>query len=101
MSNHVDGDALVLDGNAIAGLLADVFGGAEVTASARGCGSCGQRHAIGQHRLYQGAGFVLRCPGCDDVALTVVDGDGFREVRLAGSWSVRVPGPAAAPVPTG
>ncbi|WCB96233.1 hypothetical protein DSM104299_04990 [Baekduia alba] len=34
-------DALVLDGNAIGGLLADVFGGAELTAAPRGCGSCG------------------------------------------------------------
>src|SRR3954451_5181475 len=84
-----DGDALVLDGNAIAGLLADLFGGAEVTAAARGCGSCGQRHAVGEHRLYRGAGFVLRCPGCGDVALTIVDGDGFREVRLAGACAVR------------
>ena len=98
MSDHVD-DALVLDGNAIGGLLADVFGGAEVTASARACGSCHQRHAIGEHRLYRGAGFVLRCPGCGDVALTIVDGDGFREVRLTGAWSVQVPGPAAPAIP--
>ena len=99
MSTSDQTDALVLDGNAIAGLLADVFGGAEVTAPARGCGSCGQRHAIGEHRLYRGAGFVLRCPGCGDVALSVVDGDGFREVRLTGAWSVRVPGPPAPPIP--
>src|SRR3954454_24571177 len=92
MSTSDQTDALVLDGNAIAGLLADVFGGAEVTAPVRGCGSCGQRHAIGEHRLYRGAGYVLRCPGCGDVALSVVDGDGWREVRLAGWWSVRVPG---------
>jgi len=96
---HTD-DPLTLDGNAIGALLAEVFHGAEVTGATRGCGSCGQRHAVGEHRLYRGAGFVLRCPGCGNVALTVVDGDGWREVRLAGSWSVRVPGErdaAAAP----
>jgi predicted RNA-binding Zn-ribbon protein involved in translation (DUF1610 family) len=87
----VDGEALVLDGNAAAGLLAEVFGGAEVTAAPRRCGSCGQRHAVGEHRLYRGAGLVLRCPGCGDVALTVVEGDGFREVRMTGAWAVRVP----------
>ena len=97
MNDHVD--ALVLDGNAIGGLLADVFSGAEVTAAPRDCRSCGQRHPIGEHRLYRGAGFVLRCPGCGDVALTIVDGDGFREVRLAGAWSVRIPGPAAPEIP--
>jgi hypothetical protein len=93
-------DALTLDGNAAAGLLGDLFGGAEVTSAARGCGSCGQRHPIGEHRLYRGAGFVLRCPGCGDVALTIVDGDGFREVRYSGTWSLRVPGPPAPPIPS-
>lgn len=83
-----DPDALVLDGNALAGVLAEVFGGNEMTTAVRGCGSCGQRHAIGEHRLYRGAGFVLRCPGCGDVALTVVEGDGRREVRFAGHWSI-------------
>jgi hypothetical protein len=85
-----DSDALVLDGNAIAGLLADVFHGAEMTGSVRGCATCGQRHAIGEHRLYRGAGYVLRCPGCSDVALTVVEGDGRREARFWGSWTVRM-----------
>jgi hypothetical protein len=82
------GDPFVLDGNALAGLLAEVFGGAEMTAAVRGCGSCGQRHPVGEHRLYRGAGYVLRCPGCGDVALTVVEGHGHREVRFAGRWSI-------------
>jgi hypothetical protein len=85
-----DADALVLDGNAIAGLLADVFHGAEMTGSVRYCATCGQRHPIGEHRLYRGAGYVLRCPGCSDVALTVVEGDGRREARFWGAWTVRM-----------
>ncbi|HWH95898.1 MAG TPA: DUF6510 family protein [Baekduia sp.] len=89
-----DADAMVLDGNAIAGLLAEVFAGAEMTGASRGCASCGQRHAVAEHRLYRGAGLVLRCPGCGDVALLIVAGDGWREVRMAGTWSVRVPAPA-------
>jgi Family of unknown function (DUF6510) len=85
-----DPASLVLDGNALAGVLASVFGGAEMTAAARGCGSCGQRHPLGEHRLYRGAGWVLRCPGCGDVALTVVEDEtrGVREVRFAGRWTV-------------
>jgi Family of unknown function (DUF6510) len=86
----MDDSALTLDGNALAGLLADVFGGAEVTTSIRGCGSCGQQHPIGAHRLYRGPGFVLRCPGCGDVALTLIDADGHRAVRFSGTWSVRL-----------
>jgi predicted RNA-binding Zn-ribbon protein involved in translation (DUF1610 family) len=86
-----DGDALVLDGNAIAATLTEVFNGAEMTSAVRACSSCGQRHAIGEHRLYRGAGLVLRCPGCGDVALVIGEGDGWREVRLSGAWSLRVP----------
>jgi Family of unknown function (DUF6510) len=84
-------DAQVLDGNAVAGLLAEVFGGAEVTGAVRGCGSCGQEHAVGKHRLYRGAGFVLRCPGCGDVAMVVVDCGARREVRMSGRWALSVP----------
>jgi hypothetical protein len=87
----MDDDALVLDGNAAAGLLAEVFGGAEVTGAVRGCGSCGQEHAVGKHRLYRGAGLVLRCPGCGDVALVVVERGTRREVRMRGSWALSVP----------
>ncbi|WP_414642226.1 DUF6510 family protein [Baekduia sp.] len=87
----VTDEALVLDGNAVAGLLAEVFGGAEVTGAVRGCGSCGQRHAVGKHRLYRGAGLVLRCPGCGDVALVVVERGAQRDVRMRGSWALSVP----------
>jgi hypothetical protein len=87
----VTDEALVLDGNAVAGLLAEVFGGAEVTGAVRGCGSCGQRHAVGKHRLYRGAGLVLRCPGCGDVALVVVERGARREVHMRGSWALSVP----------
>jgi hypothetical protein len=87
----MDDDTLTLDGNALAGLLADVFGGAEVTTSLRACGSCGQHHPIGKHRAYRGPGWVLRCPGCGDVALTLIEADGHRAVRFSGTWSVRIP----------
>jgi Family of unknown function (DUF6510) len=86
----INPDDLVLDGNALAGVLASVFGGAEMTTARRGCGSCGQHHVLAEHRLYRGAGWVLRCPGCGDAALTVVEDTerGVREVRFTGRWSV-------------
>lgn len=84
-------DAQVLDGNAVAGLLAEVFGGAEVTGAVRGCGSCGQEHAVGKHRLYRGEGLVLRCPGCGDVALVMVESGARREVQMSGRWALSVP----------
>ena len=67
------------DGNAIAGLLAEVFT-VEVTTS-RGCRPAA-RHAIGAHRLYRGAGLVLRCPACGDVAVLI----GVAEDRLVLEW---------------
>src|SRR4051812_41315067 len=51
------------DANSIAGLLQEVFV-AEVTAARRVCQSCRETHPIGAHRLYRGAGYVLRCPAC-------------------------------------
>ena len=59
-----------LDGNALAGILTEAFG-TDVTATPRGCTGCGQIHAVGAHRVYQGAGYVLRCPGCGDVAARI------------------------------
>jgi uncharacterized Zn finger protein len=79
------------DGNAIAGVLEEVFA-VEVTAETRTCQSCGQTNAIGAHRLYEGAGLVLRCPSCGDLAATIVDRAGDYRVSLFGAWSVERPG---------
>jgi predicted RNA-binding Zn-ribbon protein involved in translation (DUF1610 family) len=66
----MDSDALWLDGNAVAGLLLEVFE-ADVTATVRTCSSCNRDHAIGAHRAYRGAGVVLRCPSCGAVAVRI------------------------------
>jgi hypothetical protein len=79
-----------LDGNAIAGLLAEIFG-RDMTTVVRGCASCGARHEVGAHRLYRGAGLVLRCPSCDDVALRLALDDHRRLVTFQGTWSVELP----------
>jgi predicted RNA-binding Zn-ribbon protein involved in translation (DUF1610 family) len=61
---------LVLDGNAIAGLLEETLG-TDATAAPHTCGDCGRTHEIGRHRLYRSAGFVLRCPSCGTVAMRI------------------------------
>jgi hypothetical protein len=38
---------------------------------------------MAEHRAYRSAGVVLRCPGCDDVAVAI----GVQETRLVVSWS--------------
>jgi uncharacterized Zn finger protein len=82
--------SLHTDGNAIAGVLAEVFA-TEVTATLRTCQSCGQEHAIGSHRLYAGAGLVLRCPNCGDVAAVIATRQGEYAVTLLGAWGVEPP----------
>jgi hypothetical protein len=63
---------LVLDANAIAGLLATVFDG-EMTAIAGRCHHCGTVSLVGSMRAWtRGPGIVLRCPACMGVVVRIV-----------------------------
>lgn len=73
------------DGNGIAGLLQEVFVG-EITMARRVCDGCGDEYAIGAHRAYEGAGAVLRCPGCGAVAATVAVLPAEYVIDLHGAW---------------
>ena len=64
-------DALMLDGNAIAGLLQEVFA-VEMTTAIGNCTNCGATESVGAIHVYRGAGFVLRCPYCDNVLAKIV-----------------------------
>ncbi len=79
-----------LDGNAVAGLLAEAFD-EDMTVVERECGDCGTVAAIGAYRAYLGAGVVLRCPGCGS--------PGLRVVELAEGFSVSWARPGADPAP--
>ena len=81
---------LWLDGNGVAGLLADAFG-RDVTSTPRGCGSCGTVAMIGEHRAYLGAGVALRCPACGDLAARIVALPDRYVVQLRGSWVLELP----------
>ena len=73
-----------LDGNAIGGLLTEVFG-EELTAAHGACGSCGTRWRVAELAVYVRApGTVVRCPSCGSVLMT------FVEVRQI--WSVDMQG---------
>jgi Zn finger protein HypA/HybF involved in hydrogenase expression len=78
-------DALMLDGNAVAGLLQEVFA-VEMTTAIGTCGTCGATEAVGAIHVYRGAGIVLRCPHCDNALVKIVKDDervwmGFPGVR--------------------
>jgi hypothetical protein len=83
-------EGLWVDGNGVAGLLEEVFGG-EMTAVMRGCGSCGNRSPLGAHRAYRSAGVVLRCPACADLAMTVVQLPDRNVVQVRGSITLELP----------
>ena len=64
-------DELMLDGNAVAGLLQEVFA-VEMTTAIGTCGGCGANEPIGALHVFRGAGVVLRCPHCDTMLVTIV-----------------------------
>jgi len=69
-------DELMLDGNAVAGVLSEVFA-VEMTTATMTCGHCGAAHAVGAMHVFRGAGIVLRCPNCDNAVVKIVE-DGNR-----------------------
>jgi hypothetical protein len=78
------------DGNELAGVLAELFG-ADVTAARRRCRSCREVRVVAEHPLYRGAGYVLRCPACGDLAATIVERAGSFAVTLQGTWLLSPP----------
>jgi hypothetical protein len=79
-----------LDGNALGGLLHELFG-AEMTAAPHTCQSCGAERPVAAHRLHRGAGAVLRCPVCDHIALVVAALRDRHVVHLTGAWRMEMP----------
>jgi Family of unknown function (DUF6510) len=64
-------DRLMLDGNAVAGVLQEVFA-VEMTMAIGTCNGCGASEPMGAIHVFQGAGFVMRCPHCDNALVTIV-----------------------------
>jgi NAD-dependent SIR2 family protein deacetylase len=63
---------LMLDGNAVAGLLQEIFA-TELTIAPVQCANCGQEGEVGSLLAFtQGPGIVLRCPACERIVLRVV-----------------------------
>jgi ribosomal protein S27AE len=59
-----------LDGNGVAGMLSELLV-VDATVLRRTCQNCGDEHLLASHRAYEGAAMVLRCPGCNVVAVRV------------------------------
>ena len=79
-------DELHVDGNALGGMLMEVFG-REMTDTHGSCASCGTVHAVGAMMVYRSAGHVMRCPTCGNVVAVVATIHERTRVHLAGmSW---------------
>lgn len=84
------GSARRLDGNAAAGLLAELFAVDMTTARSR-CAACGTTTMLGAHHLYADApAVVLRCPGCTEVVLRLASRDGRLLLDLRGAQLLTV-----------
>jgi hypothetical protein len=82
-------DALMLDGNAVAGLLQEVFA-VEMTTAIGTCGNCGARDAVGATHVFRGAGVVVRCPHCENALVTIVKDETRVWIGLAGVRALQV-----------
>lgn len=66
------GPAAMLDGNAAAGVLSEIFA-LEMTASMTECANCGRKGELATLLAFmQAPGLVLRCPVCQQVILRLV-----------------------------
>ncbi len=73
-----------LDGNAIAGLLVEVFG-AEMTTAMGTCAHCSARGPLAECEVYLGGpGTVVRCRSCGSVLMVVTSVRGRACVDLRG-----------------
>jgi ribosomal protein S27E len=76
---------LMVDGNALAGTLGEVFVH-EMTTARIACNGCGKAEPIGAEHAYMHApGIVLRCSHCNDVLLVLTRGGGRLLLAFQGS----------------
>ncbi len=83
-----------LDGNALAGVLADALG-ADLTAREARCLHCGTVDVLARALVYVSAmGLVARCASCEGVlATTVHTDDGRRWFGMPGVAALEMPAP--------
>ena len=83
-----------VDGNAIGGLLIDVFG-AEMTAAVSTCATCADTRPVAELVVYPRApGTVVRCRTCGSVLMVFVTRTEITCVDLSGLASLSQPGSA-------
>jgi hypothetical protein len=83
-------EALRLDGNAAAGVLAEIFV-VEMTSAQITCAQCGRTGPLGSLLLYGGQiGTVLRCPTCDYAQMRIARVHGQYCMDMRGMTLLRI-----------
>ena len=80
-----------LDGNAAAGALGEVFS-FEATTAEYACRGCGRAGRLGEAMVYEvrGLGTIVRCPGCDNALVRLVQNPGRYMIDLRGTKYLQV-----------
>ena len=79
----------MLDGNAAAGLLREVFA-VEMTTALGTCCNCGGTEPVGAVHVFRGAGVVLRCPHCENVLAKIVETENRIWISFPGIGALEV-----------
>ncbi|HZU14286.1 MAG TPA: DUF6510 family protein [Chloroflexota bacterium] len=81
-----------LDGNAMAGLLGEIFP-FEMTSVRALCAGCGAMEALGRESVYADApGMVMRCLHCEAILIRAVEGGGRIWIDMRGVACLQVHG---------
>ena len=87
-------DEMKLDGNAIGGLLREIFA-MEMTTAVGTCAGCGAVNAVGRVEVYIHApGTVVRCSNCGAVLMKIVRAKGRYWIDLTGTRCLELSEPA-------
>jgi hypothetical protein len=89
-TGHDSDSATPLDGNAVGGLLRELFV-PDITAAIVTCGSCGTAAAVGQVRVFGGPmGAIFRCERCDTAVMRLVHTPAGLWLDMRGARSLHV-----------
>ncbi len=83
--------AMMVDGNALAGMLHEMFS-VEMTVAPIECAGCGNTGAIGSLKVYsQSPGWVVRCPICHNIVIRIVKTPGHFYLDARGAVFLSIP----------
>ena len=84
-------DELAVDGNAVAGSLAEIFA-VDVTSVRVTCNHCGETKPLAEEKAYvRGPGSVLRCAGCASIVARFAKARDavWLDLRGSSTWQIR------------